>query len=503
MAFGAGEEGDGVSAKATVLIVDDEKHAREGLARALAGEYAVAMAENGARAMTWLRGHAADVVLTDLRMPEMGGMDLLGRLLALPDKPAVVMLTAYGNVGTAVEAMKKGAFDFLEKPVDLDKLDELVARAVASRGQKPKAEGRKPKDEGEIVGESAAMKALMETVRRVAPSRATVLLQGESGTGKELVARALHAMGDRAGKPFVAVHCAALSPTLLESELFGHEKGAFTGAVERRKGRFELADGGTLFLDEIGEISQETQVKILRVLEERSFERVGGTETIKVDVRVVAATNRDLRAEVAAGRFREDLFYRLYVVNLTMPPLREREGDVALLAKFYLKRFAEEYGREARKIDPAAMAALAAYRWPGNVRELRNAMERMVVLCVGDTLRLEDVPEGIRGGGGAAAAKTAAPRAGGGERTQQVASLPEDGGAGETDMESGVAATERRLVREALEKAGGNREAAARVLGISVRTLYRKMAALGISRTGNSGFSGKSGDSGGDSVTRG
>jgi DNA-binding NtrC family response regulator len=469
-----------VSAKATVLIVDDEKHAREGLARALAGEYAVATAENGARAMAWLREHAADVVLTDLRMPEMGGMDLLGRLLALPDKPAVVMLTAYGNVGTAVEAMKKGAFDFIEKPVDLDKLDVLVARAVGARGQKSKVEGRRSKadggGEGEIVGESAAMKALMETVRRVAPSRATVLLQGESGTGKELVARALHAMGDRAKKPFVAVHCAALSPTLLESELFGHEKGAFTGAVERRKGRFELADGGTLFLDEIGEISQETQVKILRVLEERAFERVGGTETIKVDVRVVAATNRDLRAEVAAGRFREDLFYRLYVVNLTMPPLREREGDVALLARFYLKRFAEEYGREARKIDPAAMAALAAYRWPGNVRELRNAMERMVVLCVGDTLRLEDVPEGIRGGAGAE--KTTTPQAGGGERTQQVASLPE----GPVAMESGVAATERRLVREALERAGGNREAAARALGISVRTLYRKMKELRVSK---------------------
>jgi len=465
-----------MGAKPSILIVDDEKHAREGLARALGGDYAVATAENGARAMAWLKNHEADVAITDLRMPEMGGMDLLDRLLALPGKPAVIMLTAYGNVGTAVAAMKRGAYDFLEKPVDLDRLEALVARAVADRekntarrrGEAAAAERRG--DDGGIVGASAAMKRVMDTVKRVAPVHATVLIQGESGTGKELVARALHRMGPRAGKPFVAVHCAALAPTLLESELFGHERGAFTGAVERRKGRFELADGGTLFLDEIGEISPEVQVKILRVLEDRSFERVGGTETLKVDVRLVAATNRDLKAEVAAGRFREDLFYRLYVVNLVIPPLREREGDVAPLAEHYLARFAAEYGRPARRIDPAAMEVLCAYRWPGNVRELRNVVERMVVLSTGESIGPDDVPEGIR-----AAVREAAAGPGGREAGP--------GPAAPLAMDEGVARAEREMLEAALERAGGNRAEAARALGIGVRTLYRKLAAHGLSRT--------------------
>ena len=335
-----------MSSRPVILIVDDEKNTREGLVRALRGEYAVAEAENGQRALEWLETHVADVVLSDLRMPGLDGLDLLSRLLGRESKPIVILLTAFGSVETAVEAMKRGAYDFLAKPVNLDRLDLLLRRALAERrlgdeNRRLKAQLDSKYGFENIIGASPAMQEVFETIRQAAPTRATVLIQGESGTGKELVARALHQCSPRRDGPFVPVHCAALAPTLLESELFGHEKGAFTGATERRRGRFELADGGTLFLDEIGEIDPALQVKILRVLEERKFERVGGTETIHVDVRLVAATNRDLRARVAEGAFREDLFYRLYVVNLTLPPLRERDGDVVLLAQHYLKTLAE------------------------------------------------------------------------------------------------------------------------------------------------------------------
>lgn len=346
-----------MSSRPVILIVDDEKNTREGLSRALRGEYAVAEAENGLRALEWLETHSADVVLSDLRMPGMDGMTLLSRLLGREPRPALILLTAYGNIETAVEAMKRGAYDFLAKPVDLDRLDLLVKRALAER--QLGAENRRLKAQLDskygfenIIGTSPAMQEVFATIRQAAPSRATVLIQGESGTGKELVARALHQCSPRRDGPFVPVHCAALAPTLLESELFGHEKGAFTGAVERRRGRFEMADGGTLFLDEIGEIDAALQVKILRVLEERTFERVGGTETIRVDVRLVTATNRDLRQKVADGTFREDLFYRLYVVNLALPPLREREGDVPLLAQHYLKTLAAENGKPAMSLSP-------------------------------------------------------------------------------------------------------------------------------------------------------
>lgn len=457
-----------------ILIVDDEKNTRDGLARALAGAYAVATAENGLRALEWLKSHTADVVLSDLRMPGMGGMDLLDALLALPSKPIVILLTAYGSVETAVEAMKRGAYDFLEKPVNLDRLDLLVERAVAQRSLGAENRRLKAALDGHFgsdtfIGRSAAMAAVMDTVRQVAPVNATVLVQGESGTGKELIAHAIHQLSPRASRPFVAVHCAALSPTLLESELFGHEKGAFTGATELRKGRFELASGGTLFLDEIGEISPEVQVKILRVLETRDFERVGGTETIHADVRLVAATNRDLRAMVAAGTFREDLFYRLYVVNIELPPLRAREGDIPLLARHYLAHFAAEYGREVKTIAPDAMDALCAYAWPGNVRELRNALERMVVLATSNTLTLRDLPAAIR---------TPAPA------PQAVAAAPGPVPGVSTAGERLAALPPRTLTRDELEAAlavaGGNRARAARNLGISRRTLYRKLEELGI-----------------------
>ena len=449
-----------MSSRPVILVVDDEKNTREGLVRALRGEYAVAEAENGPRALEWLETHSADVVLSDLRMPGMDGLALLPRLLGREPQPIVILLTAYGSVETAVEAMKRGAYDFLAKPVNLDRLDLLLVRALAER--RLGAENRRLKAQLDskygfenIIGASPAMQEMFETIRQAAPTRATVLIQGESGTGKELVARALHQCSPRRDGPFVPVHCAALAPTLLESELFGHEKGAFTGALERRRGRFELADGGTLFLDEIGEIDAALQVKILRVLEERKFERVGGTETISVDVRLVAATNRDLRARVAEGAFREDLFYRLYVVNLTLPPLRERAGDVVLLAQHYLKALAAENGKPPVAISPEAMDVLQAYPWPGNVRELRNVIERMVVLGTGDRLTVADLPAPVRDGG-----------AGGLAISSRAGRVLRD--------------AERQLIAEALRRHRNNRTKAAQDLGISRRTLHRKLNEFGL-----------------------
>ena len=454
-----------MSSRPVILVVDDEKNTREGLVRALRGEYAVAEAENGQRALEWLETHAADVVLTDLRMPGLDGMALLSRLLGRDAKPIVILLTAYGSVETAVEAMKRGAYDFLAKPVNLDRLDLLLRRALAERRLGDENERLKAQLDSKygfenIIGTSPAMQEVFETIRQAAPTRATVLIQGASGTGKELVARALHQCSPRRDGPFVPVHCAALAPTLLESELFGHEKGAFTGAVERRRGRFELADGGTLFLDEIGEIDPALQVKILRVLEERKFERVGGTETIHVDVRLVAATNRDLRARVAEGAFREDLFYRLHVVNLTLPPLRERTGDVVLLAQHYLKTLAAENGKKPPAISPEAMDVLQAYAWPGNVRELRNVIERLVVLGTGDRLTVADLPAAVRDG---AAGGLAIP-----SRAGRV-----------------LRDAERQLIADALRRHRNNRTKAAQDLGISRRTLHRKINEFGLRAPGD------------------
>ena len=449
-----------MSDKAVILIVDDEKNTREGLARALRDDYYVAEAENGLRALEWLETNHADVVLSDLRMPGMDGMALLSRLLARDPKPVLILLTAYGNIETAVEAMKRGAYDFLAKPVNLDRLELLLKRALAER--RLDAENRRLKAQLDskygfenILGASPAMQEVFDTIRQVAPTRATVLIQGESGTGKELVARALHQCSARAQGPFIPVHCAALAPTLLESELFGHEKGAFTGAQERRRGRFEMADGGTLFLDEIGEIDPLVQVKILRAIEERKFERVGGAETIGVDVRLVAATNRDLKKMVEAGTFREDLFYRLHVVNLTLPPLREREGDIVLLAQHYLKALAAENGKALKGLTPEAMDALTAYAWPGNVRELRNVIERMVVLGAGPVLTARDLPPAVR-----AAAAAPAPA------TTRAGRVLRD--------------AERQLILEALRRHKDNRTQAAQDLGISRRTLHRKLNEFGL-----------------------
>lgn len=451
--------------KPTILIADDEKNTREGLARALQRSYEVVLAEDGRRALEILETQPVDIVLSDVRMPGMDGLTLLSRALARQPQPLVILLTAYGTVETAVEAMKHGAYDFLTKPVNLDQLELKLKQAL--RSHEVEGENRALREQLDakfglenILGHSPVMQEVFDTIRQVAPTRATVLIEGESGTGKELVARAIHQIGPRAQGPFIPVHCAALSKTLLESELFGHEKGAFTGATERRQGRFEMADGGTLFLDEIGEIDSAVQVKILRVLEEHKFERVGGSEMLEVDVRLLAATNRDLRKMVEEGKFREDLFYRLYVVNIHLPPLRDRLGDIPLLVQHFLRELATENQKPVAGITPDALDLLTAYRWPGNVRELRNVMERMVVLSRGDKLTVRDLPANIRErAGGKSSGVTL-----GGNLT--------------------IAAAEKQLIIQALKQHDGSRTLAAKQLGLSRRTLHRKLNEYGLRDSG-------------------
>ncbi len=452
-----------MSGRPVILVVDDEKNTREGLARALRRTYDVLLAENASRALDLLAGQNVDVLLSDIRMPGMDGLTLMQRALARTPPPVCILLTAYGTIETAVEAMKRGAYDFLTKPVHLDRLDLLLQRALRERDMA--SENRRLREQldakfglEQIIGQSPAMQEVFDTIRQVAPTRATILVTGESGTGKELVAQALHRLSPQAHGPFIAVHCAALSHSLLESELFGHEKGAFTGATERRRGRFELADGGTLFLDEIGEIDPAVQVKILRVLEEHRFERVGGQETLEVDVRVVAATNRDLRKMVDEGRFREDLFYRLDVVTVRLPALRDRRSDIPLLVRHFVQDLARQNAREIEAVTPDAMDLLTAYDWPGNVRELRNAVERMIVLARGDKLTVRDLPAAVREN---------APH-------RQGASL-----GGGLSIES----AEKQLIVGALRSHAGNRTQAAAQLGISRQTLHRKLNEYGLRDT--------------------
>ena len=458
--------------KPSILVVDDERNTREGLATALQREWRVRTAESMEAALAALASAGADVMLSDVRMPGGSGLELLKEVRARHPRTACVMLTAYGSVETAVEAMKLGAADFLTKPVNLDQLDIVLARTLRTRALETENRELKQRLDARyglenIVGSAPAMERVLDTIRQAAPSQATVLVEGPSGTGKELVAQAIHHLSPRAAGPFVAVHCAALSPTLLESELFGHEKGAFTGAIARSRGRFEQAGGGTLFLDEVGEIPPETQVKLLRVLETRTFERVGGDETLRADFRIVAATNRDLKAETAAGRFREDLYYRLAVVTIRMPTLAERRSDIPMLCDHFLKQFAAESGTgKAKRLHPAALALLQAYDWPGNVRELRNAIERMTVLSRGDEIEEGDVPNEIREACGTGGAGAPAPASAG------AAGLAK--GEGES-----LAEIEKRQILAVLEKNGGNRSKAALELGINRRTLHRKLKAWG------------------------
>jgi two-component system response regulator AtoC len=442
-----------------ILIVDDDKNTREGLQRALRTRFEVRLAENAARAMEALGDDSVDVMLTDMRMPGMDGLELLKRVQAHHPDVICILLTAYGSVETAVEAMKQGAYDFLTKPVNLDHLDMLIARALRSRDIETKNRDLEQQLDNKygfenIIGNAQVMQPIFDTIRQAAPTQATVLITGASGTGKELVAHALHRLSTRSRGPYVAVHCAALSSTLLESELFGHEKGAFTGADARRKGRFEMAVGGTLFLDEIGEIDNAIQVKLLRVIEERKFERVGGAETISVDIRLIAATNRDLHQMVREGKFREDLLYRLDVINIHMPPLSERNSDIPALCDFFLKEFSVRNGKPVQGLTAEAVNMLSAYAWPGNVRELRNTIEKMVVLARGDRLTARDVPLNIRDAVRGKVASTCA---------------------GATLGEGSLAESERLKILAVLDKQGGNRTRAALELGISRRTLHRKL----------------------------
>jgi DNA-binding NtrC family response regulator len=454
----------------SVLIVDDEKHTREGLQQALEDNYDVTLASSTDEAFNLFEAQEFDVILTDLRMPGKSGLKIIDKALTLPNHPAVLMMTAYGNIETAVEAMKRGAVDFLTKPVNIERLEVLIQRALKSKILEVEVKQLHERlDEkfnlNGIVGHSAKLQDVLGRVKLVAPSKATILIEGESGTGKELIAQAIHQASPRARAPFVAVHCAALSENLLESEIFGHERGSFTGAMERRIGRFEAADGGTLFLDEIGEISASTQVKLLRFLETKAIERVGGSKPIQLDVRLVAATNRSLEQLVRDGKFREDLFFRLNVVRVVMPPLRERTDDIPLLLSHYNKIFSEENGAEPLTIEPGALRHLQAYPWPGNIRELRNFIENAVVLHRGGKLTEFDLEPKFRG---------------------EVASLPAGGSSIPAPAQNGaqvplassllVEDNEKRLLREALIKARGNRTRAAKLMGISRRTLHRKLS---------------------------
>jgi two-component system response regulator AtoC len=443
----------------SVLIVDDEKHTREGLQQALQENYDVTVASNADEAFNLMDAQEFEVIVTDLRMPGKSGLKVIDKALALPNRPAVIMMTAYGSIDSAVEAMKRGAVDFLTKPVQIERLEILIQRALKTKTLEVEVKQLHERlDEkfnvGAIVGHSPKLAEVIERVKLVAPSKATILIEGETGTGKELVAQAIHQASPRARAAFVPVHCAALPATLLESELFGHERGAFTGATDRREGRFELADGGTVFLDEIGEIGPEIQVKLLRFLETKSFERIGGTKTLTVDVRLVAATNRNLEQMVKEGKFREDLYFRLNVVRITTPPLRERTDDIPVLLEHFIKVYAKENAYEPVQIEPGAMRHLQAYPWPGNIRELRNFAENAVVLRRGGRMTEFDLEPKYRG--------EAPPP------PSMVTPTPAN--------PLSVEENEKRLLREALMKARGNRTRAATLLGISRRTLHRKIA---------------------------
>src|SRR6476660_8613799 len=456
----------------TILIVDDEKHTRDGLRRLLEDHYDVYVAGDIEGAMDVLQREPIDLLLTDLRLGSEDGMQLIDRALKMPHPPICIMMTAYGSVDTAVEAMKRGAYDFVTKPLNLDKVEMLIARALQSRNlEQENSSLRQQVDDRfgleNIWGESSVLREVLDTIKQVAPSSANVLIEGESGTGKELAAHAIHTLSRRNRAKFVVVHCAALSPQLLESELFGHEKGSFTGATERRIGRFEQANGGTIFLDEIGEIDSSTQVKSLRVMsEERAFERVGGNQTLRADVRLIAATNKNLEQLVREGKFRDDLYFRLNVVRIVMPPLRDRKEDIPILVRGFLRHFCRENQKPLLDLVPDAMDALLTYDWPGNIRELRTAIEHGVVMATGKQITLRDLPAAVRQVATAKLPGGVSPTEAFGEKTSPL------------DLHE----TERRLIAQALAATNGNSTAAAKKLGISRRTLHRKINEMNLAK---------------------
>ncbi len=445
--------------KFTILVIDDEKNIREGLKAALELDgYNVELAADGAAGLEIALKSEVDLVITDLKMPGVTGEEVLRRVTSETPGIPVIVLTGHGTVESAVDAMRAGAYDFLTKPLNLDRLSLLVKRALQNRElvlqhRELEREVSGKRSFEHIIGKSPAMTRVFDIVKKVASTKASVLITGESGVGKELIANALHNLSPRKDKPFIKVHCAALAETLLESELFGHEKGSFTGAVSRKRGRFELAHGGTIFLDEIGEIDQSVQIKLLRVLQEKKFERVGGEEVIEVDVRVITATNRDLEHEIAEGRFREDLFYRLNVVRIHVPPLRERKDDIPMMIASFVKEFAEENGKRIEGIDPKARSALYAYDWPGNVRQLRNCVESAVVMSSSPVITLDDLPPSIRPG-------------------EEAPSIHIPVGAT-------MAEAERQVIMQTLSANAGNKTKTAEVLGIGRKTLHRKLDEYG------------------------
>ncbi len=441
-----------------ILVVDDEKNIREGLKTSLEmDEYSVHVAEDGKQGWNMVNNKEIDLVIADLKMPGLSGEELLKRTTSSYPTIPVIILTGHGTIESAVEAMRNGAFDFVTKPVNLDRLSLLVKRALSNRElviqhrslqEEVKRLSEKQKTP-QLIGKSPEIQKILQIIEQVAPSKASVLITGESGVGKEVVADAIVRLSNRSDKPFVKVHCAALAETLLESELFGHEKGAFTGAVSRKRGRFELANTGTIFLDEIAEVNQQVQIKILRVLQDKRFERVGGEETQEVDVRIISATNRDVTEEIEQGRFREDLFYRLNVVNIHVPPLRQRKDDIPLLATAFLKEFADENRKAIEGFEAEARDALYRYRWPGNIRELRNAIESAVVMCRGNLIKHEDLPPSVASGAEDDYIRV------------QVGSTLDD--------------AEKEIIRATLRHENGNKSKTAEVLGIGRKTLHRKI----------------------------
>ncbi len=453
-----------------IIVVEDNQTMREGLQQVLTHlGHTVSSFEKAEPALAFLQRETADLAIADYKLPGMNGIDFIGKARAVRPGIELVLITAFGSIELAVQAMQQGAADFITKPFSVDEIGvkiDRIAEAIRSRRvmQQLQDENRYLREEvaqefnqGEIIGTSAQMQEIYKIIARAARSEASVIIYGESGTGKELVARALHKNSPRHHMPFIKVNCGALAEGIIESELFGHEKGAFTGALHRKRGRFELADHGTIFLDEIGEITPAIQIKLLRVLQEQEFERVGGEETLRVDVRIIAATNRDLQKEVEAGRFREDLYYRLHILPITLPPLRERLGDVPELARFFLEKLKRKHALIAREIDAHALAVLQEYHWPGNVRELENIIERAAVLCDHEVIGVDDLPPLSR---------------------DADAFLLQDHG--DSDLTSILEKVERSLIRQAMRQAHGVKAEAARRLGIKTTTLMYKLSKYGL-----------------------
>ncbi|MBI4849971.1 MAG: sigma-54-dependent Fis family transcriptional regulator [Nitrospirae bacterium] len=445
--------------KPSILIVDDDKAVRENLAKYLSGEYITYTASNGYEAIKKVNENSdIEVILSDLKMPEMDGIELLEKIKSSNKDVVTVFVTGFSTIESAVDAMRKGAYDYLTKPIDLNKLEITIKNALENKKLRSenimlKQQIREKFDATTLIGSSRKIKEIMDLVKRVSNTKATVLILGESGTGKELVANIIHYNSLVSNGPFIKVNCSALAEGVLESELFGHEKGAFTGALYMKRGRFELADGGTLFLDEIGDLPPSIQVKLLRFLQESEFERVGGTKTMKVDVRIISATNKDLEHLVKEEKFRDDLFYRLKVVTIEVPPLRDRKEDIQLLVDYHLRRFSEIHNKKVKGITADAMKVIKSYNWPGNIRELMNCLESAVVMSLGDMIDVDALPPFLT------------------IRQAEQSALPKSA--------ANLFEIEKKAIYEALKKSQGNKAEAARILGIGLRTLYRKLEQYG------------------------